>query len=219
MKPGLHEDLWLGLDVGANSVGWALLHATGGEPDGIVDLGVRVFVAGVNIDEKSGKNISRNLKRRQARSRRRLLERRAMRLKHVRGVLTRAGLCPGGKEPSADLAGMPEAEPYKIRAKALDHPLAPYELGYAIYHIAHRRGFLSNRKAPLKDDEKKGKVERETRDLWADIQAANCRTLGEYLSRLDPREQRVRGRYTLRLWYRDEFEAIWSAQQPDHPDA
>jgi len=66
----------LGLDVGTNSVGWAMLFPGGG----IVRTGVRVFEAGNEGEIDKGKDESRAVKRRQARLQRRNLWRRAWRL-------------------------------------------------------------------------------------------------------------------------------------------
>ncbi|HUU84797.1 MAG TPA: type II CRISPR RNA-guided endonuclease Cas9 [Phycisphaerae bacterium] len=42
---------------------------------------------------------------------------------------------------------------YELRASALERKLDPLELGRAFYHLAQRRGFLSNRKTDAPDDE------------------------------------------------------------------
>src|ERR1700674_5522968 len=44
-----------------------------------------------------------------------------------------------------------------------------------------------------------------------------ARTLGEHFSRLAPTEARIRGRWTARSMYEDEFERIWDAQARFHP--
>ncbi len=115
--------------------------------------------------------------------------------------------------------------PYLLRARALDHRLEPFELGRAIYHLGQRRGFKSNRKAESRkvgaeDDskakEEKGKVYNGIDALRTLIEQAGARTLGEYFSCINPAEQRIRGRYTHRGMYEQEFEAIWSAQKPYH---
>ncbi len=108
--------------------------------------------------------------------------------------------------------------PYFLRARALDHKLEPHELGRALYHLAQRRGFKSNRKAPPKKDERPSEVKEAIAQLERDIAAAGARTLGAYFATLDPEQQRIRGRWTARKMHEDEFEAIWSAQCSHHPD-
>jgi CRISPR-associated endonuclease Csn1 len=46
---------------------------------------------------------------------------------------------------------------YELRASALERKLDPLELARALYHLAQRRGFLSNRKTDAPDDDDKPK--------------------------------------------------------------
>ena len=67
----------LGLDLGSNSLGWAIMDLEG---DKVIDVrasGSRIFEAAAEGDISSGKEESRNKKRREARGIRRNLERRA----------------------------------------------------------------------------------------------------------------------------------------------
>ncbi|MEW5946660.1 MAG: type II CRISPR RNA-guided endonuclease Cas9 [bacterium] len=227
----------LGLDIGANSIGWALIRTGDESPSALIKTGVRVFEEGVTGDIEKGKDVSRAVDRRAARMRRRLIRRRAYRLTRLARVLQSAGLFPPGEldrpeqrkkfldaldaDLSRDLPD-PAMLPYILRARALDEPLEPHQLGRALYHLAQRRGFLSNRKAESrkKDDAKKkeeGEVKEGIKNLEGDIAASSARTLGEFLSRLNPEQNRIRSRYTSRRMYLDEFEAIWNAQSPHHP--
>ncbi len=227
----------LGLDVGANSIGWALVGLTEGVPDRLVAAGARVFDAGVQGNIQAGQAESRGTKRRQARQQRRLADRRGRRMQKVLHVLQHAGLLPAGEarsilpELDAELITRyrrhPDAQhlstdlthvlPYWLRCRALDHPLEPFELGRALYHLAQRRGFLSNRRAPKKKDEDEGQVLGGISALQRQMDAAGARTLGELFANIDPRQERIRNRYTSRRMCRDEFEQIWTAQQGFHP--
>jgi CRISPR-associated endonuclease Csn1 len=231
------SDLMLGLDLGVNSVGWALLKAESKQPRSLVRAGVRVFEAGVEGNFESGKAASRNLDRREARQARRMIERRARRLRKIFNLLESAGLLPHG-EPASVLppldkellqsalktaspqdelcARLPHVLPYWLRAQALDRKLAPYELGRALYHLAQRRGFLSNRKAPPKKDEKPGEVKEKIGELYKLMAAARARTLGEYFAGINPEEERIRKRWTARDMFTAEFDRICSAQAAHH---
>jgi CRISPR-associated endonuclease Csn1 len=216
----------LGLDLGPNSIGWALIEETGGTGGRIIDVGVRVFQAGLDDLTQDGRGKSRNAARREARQRRRMLERHARRLRNLAKLLQRSGLLPDGDVENSDgrhdmLNELDRTidSPYQLRARALDQRLEPFELGRVFYHMAQRRGFLSNRKAEPKDDEeKKGKVKEAISGLAANIDQAGARTLGEYFAGIDPREERIRSRYTSRQMYQEEFEKIWIAQTEHHPD-
>ena len=82
----LQEDRILGLDLGTNSLGWALLKCDPATKNitGIIDAGSRVFEAGMDGDIVKGRAESRCAARRDARSIRRNLERRRRRMRKLR---------------------------------------------------------------------------------------------------------------------------------------
>ena len=77
--------LILGLDLGPNSIGWALVSDDPDNPaeSKLVDLGVRVFPEGVDNFDTS-KETSRNESRRIARGMRRQIRRRARRRRQLK---------------------------------------------------------------------------------------------------------------------------------------
>lgn len=248
----------LGIDLGANSVGWACLAIDdAGEPRGLLNppesmperpsLGVRIFEIGVEHYGQGEREETRGKKRRQARLQRRQTMRRARRMRRTFALLQSAGLLPsfapgqiraaGGSESARDrvlkeldrslardLAASGGVErrvahellPYVLRAEGLDRKLTPAELGRAFYHLAQRRGFLSNRKAGGKDEDA-GAVKKGISELGKQIAERGSRTLGEHLLRLGREGVRIRERWTSRRMYTDEFDALWSAQAPHHP--
>lgn len=223
----------LGLDIGANSIGWAVFETAGGEPSRLADAGVRVFEAGVEGNMESAKDVSRATARREARLHRRQLARRAKRAADLAVELQKYGFLPNGDVSTpearkvffdnldselADGGTDPAMLPYRLRARALDEKLEPHQTGRAIYHLAHRRGFLSNRKSSVKKNEEEGVVKESIKTLENDIANSGARTLGEYLSKLDPAQERIRARWTSRRMISDEFDAIWSAQAPHYPE-
>ena len=113
-----------------------------------------------------------------------------------------------------------QLDPYELRARALDHPLTPFELGRALFHLNQRRGFKSNRKAG--DDENAAKKIRADIDaLRKAIEETGVRTLGEFLARRTATGGAVRARSGLGLYpdrslYEAEFEVIRRAQAPHH---
>ena len=202
----------LGLDLGPNSIGWALIDE---EAEEIIGLGVRVFQEGVaNFD--TGKEVSRNEERRTMRGMRRQVRRRARRRRQLRDALAQAGLFPSNSGQQVELC---QLDPYQLRADALSRKLTPHELGRVFFHLAQRRGFLSNAKHDRGDKEVKGILE-EMGQLALDIESAGCQTLGEFLHRkrasFDHRQRKaadhVRGRHTKRQMYTDEFNLIWERQ-------
>lgn len=229
----------LGIDLGTNSVGWAVVKVQidGGRsiPIEILDAGVRIFSQGTEGDISSGKDSSRNVKRRQARQTRRQTDRRRRRKAKIFHMLQKADLLPPGDsihEVITDLdkqildkyardSDMSRHElssllVYYLRSRALGAPLDKYELGRVFYHLAQRRGFLSNRRAPVKDDEDLGQVKVAISDLEKNIEASGKRTLGDYFVGVDPHQQRIRVRWTGRSMFEAEFEEIWKIQSKYH---
>ena len=96
----------LGLDLGSNSLGWAVVKthddAIDKKLDRIVASGARVFDAGMEGDLEKGREESRNAKRRQARLQRRQTERRARKRGKLFRRLQRAGLLPAGDASSPE---------------------------------------------------------------------------------------------------------------------
>lgn len=250
MENQASEPYILGIDLGTNSLGWALIALNEAGSQRLIRCGARIFDAGMDGNIESGTEESRNLKRRQMRSQRRQIERRARRQRKVFHLLQRYGLMPAGKLATAEALqdainaldksildsrwfaakrqgnGFKEPDqvlPYILRASALDEPLPPHYLGRALYHLAQRRGFKSNRKAPPKKDEKPGEVEKGIGELREAMKQTGASTLGQYFARLDPFELRdgglkmIRQRWTARGMYEDEFNRIWDAQAKHHP--
>lgn len=207
----------LGLDIGSNSIGWAALKQSGFDESPILGAGVRIFEEGVNIDAKSAKSESRSVKRREARLRRRQLQRHALRKRQVLKYLQHAKLLPPGpsNHETAAWRELLNTDPYRLRAEALDRPLAEMELGRVFFHLAERRGFQSNRKrAP--DEKEVGKVKDGIKRVREEWDKRGERTIGEFFSRWNPHERRIRANYTLRSWFKDEFDRVCQAQAPHH---
>lgn len=203
------SNVTLGLDLGTNSIGWALIEFDGTQrPQRLINCGVRIFQEAVDLKTRTPKN----QKRRAARAARRLVSRRRRRRAKLTNLLVRQGLLPKEAQDSQQLEVLYNTlgNPYLLRKKGLDEALTLQELGRAISHLAHRRGFLSNRKTASKED---GKVKTAITQLDQAIRSQGCRTLGEYLAG----ERDQRRRYTSRAMYEYEFELLWRTQQKYHP--
>ena len=88
----------LGLDLGTNSIGWAVVDAqieSGKvkEYNGIDDAGVRIFPEGV-VDKGTAKEISKNAMRTEKRQTRRQFYRKRMRKIKLLQVLINEQMCP-----------------------------------------------------------------------------------------------------------------------------
>jgi CRISPR-associated endonuclease Csn1 len=230
----------LGLDLGSNSLGWALLRA---DDDGLAqqihDAGVRIFPKAV--EEKTP--TPKNQKRRNSRLARRTIQRRARRKKKLLNCLVSLNLLPRALLDTSQPEGILNklGDPYQLRSRALDHPLTATELGRVLLHLVQRRGFLSSRKTLLGrdmlddpdvlavlgeedesevDDTEESAFKADINQLRRDILEAGCRTLGEYLAskaehacKRNRHDQHLR---TDRQMYLDELALIFERQAPHH---
>ena len=209
----------LGLDMGHTSIGWALVD---GESQQVIDAGVRIFKIGVEDYGKGEKETSLAAGRRASRSARRNTARRVQRLKKLRNLLKLKNLWPTDVAEQHTFA---TADPYELRAKALDLPLDRLELGRVLYHLGHQRGFkatvgIKSEGKALFKGLKDAALSTATEPVYATLgidatleewQKVGSRTYGEYLSTL-AKETRKRARYTLRSWYLDELKMILAKQ-------
>lgn len=145
----------LGLDLGSNSIGWALVHEAenGSEQSGIIKLGVRPVP--LTIDEitnfEKGKSITTNAERRLKRSMHRNLQRYKLRkenlikiLKHHRFITDRTLLSEDGNKTTF--------ETYRLRARAVVEEISLEEFARVLLMINKKRGYKSNRKTNPKED-------------------------------------------------------------------
>lgn len=167
-----HGSYVLGLDIGMASVGAALLG-----DDHIIALHVRAF----NKAETDDKGESLNKIRRESRLTRRRLRRRAHRLERARRLFHRQGLIK-----SAEPAGITSGQsPWALRAEGLDRKLEAHEWAATLYHIIKHRGFQSNRKSEVAEDEKAGQMLSGVSANQALLQKQGWRSIGEMVHR-DP---------------------------------
>ncbi len=222
----------LGLDLGTNSIGWAVVDS--GEKE-IFGTGSRIFQEGViNMGDGEGREKSRNASRTDARGVRRQIYRRRMRKMLMLEKLIEYGLCPATPElleqwkqkrkfPQTELAEWLKLNPYELRAKALTQKLSDHELGRLLYHLIQRRGFQSNSRKNGAEDGAifKGKPADGKTGIDHTREQIQNSTLGETLNMLYPTPnkpykkgvERIRNRYTTRDMYVDEFEKIWAVQE------
>ena len=168
----------LGLDLGTNSIGWALLD-NDKEEKKLQDKGVLIFSEGVK--KEKGQEKSKAAERTGFRSARRIKFRRKIRKYQTLLVLAKHDMCPltvdevkeWRKSNFKKYPAKPEflewlrtdeeqnINPYYYRDKASREKISKYDLGRALYHIAQRRGFLSNRL----DQSDKGIIEKHQPEL------------------------------------------------------
>ena len=211
----------LGLDVGSNSIGWALLGLNEEQkPCNIIAIGVRIFSDGRDPKTKATLAAERRLARSMRRNRDRYLQRR----KVLMNALVRHGLMPKSENERKKLVRL---NPYRLRSEALRGPLPAHHLGRALFHLNQRRGFKSNRKT---DGEESGVVKSSIGELRKRMQEGGHHTLGDFLWSLHQKKQPIRARrhgtkstdlydyYPDRAMLEYEYEQIWEAQKERRSD-
>lgn len=224
----------LGLDLGTNSIGWAVVDTEDNKSFELIEKGVHIFQEGVKIEK--GIEGSKAEERTNYRSARRLKFRRKLRKISTLRELIKNDYCPKLTEQELNAWRFekiyPENEdfrkwlltkedskinPYHYRNLAVTDKLDlsirenRHNLGRAFYHMSQRRGFLSNRLEGTKESD--GAIKKaisELTDLKGD------RTLGQYFYEKYNAGEKIRNQYTHReIHYLDEFNKICEVQQID----
>lgn len=223
----------LGLDLGSSSLGWALR-----EDDKIEKRGVITFHSG--MVKGQGGYSSPTKDRREARSKRRLIQSRKYRKWELLKVLVdefvplnKSELEVWCKYKKGQLRNFPEnnlflkwlncdfsyleeginyENPYELRVKALDHKLSKHEFGRALYHLVQRRGYKDIGET---DTETKKQIDRRGESGFKTA-LENNRTIAEALTKeFLNNSKRARNQYPYREEYQDELESICKGQGYD----
>ena len=200
----------LGLDLGTNSIGWAIVDDIENK---IIDSGVRIFPEGVVAKTigSGDKEESKNASRRNSRQQRRGFYRKRLRKIKLLRTLINLKMCPlthieldiwskwdmqkkkeGRMAPEIHLPEFHpyclwlKQNPYFLRDKGLNEDLTLQEFGRVLYHLIQRRGFLSNRKG--KDDGKIYKGKDGIKGIEDTQKEIENSTLGKYLFNILPIE-------------------------------
>jgi len=233
----------LGIDTGTNSLGWAVVDRLDNGQYELIRKGSLIFQEGVKVEK--GIESSKAAERTTHRALRKQYFRRKLRKIEILKVLVQYQLCPPltkqqlhdwhiNKKYPVTEAFMKwqrtndnlEHNPYYYRHRCLtetlnlEHLDDRYALGRAMYHLAQRRGFLSNR-LENEENEESGKVKGGINQLSQEMAEAGCDYLGEYFYRLyseQGNKVRIRTRYTDREeHYKKEFLAICDKQNLPAP--
>ena len=231
----------LGIDTGTNSLGWAVVDKNETGEYSLVRKGSLIFQEGVKIEK--GIESSKASERTGHKSSRKHYFRRRLRKIEVLKVLVKYGWCPPlsaealhqwhvKKQYPLDDAFLSwqrtdekfGRNPYYFRHVCLhekldfDEESDRYVLGRAMYHLAQRRGFLSNR-LDQSDEKESGKVKESISELSDEMKKAGCEFLGDYFYKLYSERGvtvRIRNRYTDREeHYKKEFYEICKVQGLD----
>ncbi|NLU37379.1 MAG: type II CRISPR RNA-guided endonuclease Cas9 [Bacteroidales bacterium] len=145
----------LGLDLGTNSIGWALVNEAenDNEKSSIIKLGVRVNP--LTVDEltnfEKGKSITTNADRTLKRSMRRNLQRYKLRKENLINILKQNGWI-SDQTILSEHGNKTTFETYRLRAKAAIEEVTLEEFSRILLMINRKRGYKSSRKAKSTDE-------------------------------------------------------------------
>lgn len=231
----------LGIDTGTNSLGWAVVDFDESKEENqytLIRKGCLLFQEGVKIEK--GIESSRASDRTIHRAARRHYFRRRLRKIETLKVLIKYGWCPYLSDEALKKWHLQKEyplddeflkwqrtddrfnkNPYYYRHLCLHQKLDlsteqdRFILGRAMYHLAQRRGFLSNR-LDQTDEKESGKVKAAISDLSKDMKDAGCEYLGDYFYKIYSEKgntEKIRNKYTHREeHYEKEFDAICKMQ-------
>jgi CRISPR-associated endonuclease Csn1 len=203
----------LAIDPGITSIGWTLTDQNNkGEITKFIDGGSRIFQS--VKEPKSG--TFKNEKRRNKRLTRRNKERSNRRMAKLENYLLRNDFLSNKISELEDNTGLVQqiiGNPYELRKKAIYEPLTSNQLGWAIMHLAKRRGFLSSSKS-LTPEEKKEQARADELSLL--IKQSNFRTLGEYFFNLYEKNEKIRCEKLKRQLIQDELGLILEKQKENN---
>ncbi len=204
-----------GLDIGVNSIGWAVVEEAESpeERSRIVDAGVRVtpLSAEEASDFEKGNPITVNADRRIKRGMRRRIHRYKLRRKRLIETLKSHGVIDPSR-PLAEDGKDTTHQLWRLRARAATEQVALHDLARILLAINKKRGYKSNRKA--QSDEESGEV--------LDFEVARRIheekiTPGQYaLRRLEEGKRYIPSFFPSDLLA--EFDRIWQQQRRYHPD-
>jgi CRISPR-associated endonuclease Csn1 len=205
----------LGLDLGTNSIGWALIE------EGESILGNKIHGMGCRIvplspDDKNefttGNAISKNQKRTTARTQRKGYDRYQLRRKYLIEALRTHDMLP-----NETLKNIPKLDLWSLRSKAVNQKISLQELGRVLLHMNQKRGYKSSRSdANLDKKDTEYVVAVKSRyDLIKDHHL----TIGQYFyQKLNADEYyRLKEQVFPREAYIDEFDSILKEQAKHYP--
>src|SRR5574344_1417834 len=205
----------LGLDLGTNSIGWAVVNEAekGGEKSSIVKLGVRVNP--LTVDEQHnfelGKSITTNADRTLKRSMRRNLQRYKLRRENLIEVLKEHHFI-SNETILSEAGNKTTFQTYRLRAKAATEKISLEDFARVLLMINKKRGYKSSRKTDNKDEGQLIDGMDIAKTLYEKDQTPGQYTLGL----LQKGKKHIPDFYRSDL--QNEFDKVWKSQAKFYPE-
>src|SRR5690242_4405068 len=204
----------LGLDLGTNSIGWALLEADeNNKPIRIIAMGSRIIplTADDRDQFQKGQAISKNHERTIRRTQRKGYDRKQLKKSNLKKILRELDIFP-----SEELMHLPSLDLWKLRSDGVTKKLSPKQLGRILYMLNQKRGYKSAR-SEENQDKKDTEYVAEVKGRYAHLKERG-QTIGQYfyenLSEATRSNSyfRVKEKVYPREAYLEEFDAIINTQ-------
>ena len=217
----------LGLDLGTNSIGWAVVNADdNGKPQSIEGMGSRIVPLSPDDTNEftKGNAITKNQSRTEKRTTRKGYDRYQLRREHLTTELRKLNMLPDEK-----LIKLSVLDLWQLRANAatIGNQLTLPEIGRVLYHINQKRGYKHAKSDENADTKQKAYVA-DVNARYEMIKERN-QTIGQYFAeKLKESEiETPKGKfYTYRTKeqvfprraYEAEFDQIMECQKVFYPD-
>lgn len=174
----------LGLDIGSESVGWAVVELDEeNRPIRLVDMGVRCFDA---VRKEQGNAETPAQERRIARSQRRRLRNKKKRRKKFVELSIEKGLVSDSITAKEYLVTRPgDLSPWQLRVQGLDMKLSARDWFRVLYHLINHRGYKSIKKGEVINDtaDESKKMLTKAYEMQRFWREKNYRTVAEFLEK------------------------------------
>lgn len=215
----------LGLDLGTNSIGWALIEVDEFNiPIRIVAMGSRIIpLSSDDRDQfQKGQAISKNQDRTKARTQRKGYDRKQLKKSDDFKYSLKKILNELNIYPSKELLQLPTLGLWKLRSDAVSEEsiISPEQLGRIFYMLNQKRGYKSAR-SEANEDKKDTEYVAEVKGRYAQLKERN-QTIGQYfyeellVSNQNDTYFQVKKKVYPREAYIEEFDNIINAQRKKH---
>lgn len=210
----------LGLDLGTNSIGWALTQIDeNNNPTQIIAMGSRIIPLSTSDKEEfqRGLSITKNQTRTVSRTQRKGYDRKQLKKSDLKKILAKYNILP-----SEELLKLPMLDLWKLRSDSANpnENISAQQLGRILYMLNQKRGYKSAR-SEANADKKDTDYVQAVKGRYAQLKDRN-QTIGQYFF------EELRGANTNNSYFRikeevypreayvEEFDTIINAQQEKH---
>lgn len=210
----------LGLDLGTNSIGWALIEVDENNiPIRIIAMGSRIIpLSSDDRDQfQKGQSITKNQDRTKSRTQRKGYDRKQLKKSDLKKILKKMNILP-----TEELLNLPMLDLWKLRNDAVNphENISPEQLGRILYMLNQKRGYKSAR-SEANTDKKDTDYVQAVKGRYAQLKDRS-QTIGQYFyealsnAKTNNIYFRVKEEVYPREAYLEEFDTIINVQKEKH---